>query len=116
MKKNRIRRSDYNRVLITETTPFETPIVFSNDGLYDQIAALDSVGHVQRAVIKSLVLYEGVSKPPNSTIPYTYKIKKDSKSFRRLALLHPASQWKARIFYEKYEQLIIHYCSISPAS
>ncbi|MPS78653.1 MAG: RNA-directed DNA polymerase [Achromobacter sp.] len=116
MKKNRIRRSDYNRVLITETTPFETPIIFSNDGLYDQIAALDCAGHVQRTIIKSLVLYEGVSKPPNSTIPYTYKIKKDSKNFRRLALLHPASQWKTRIFYEKYEQLIIHYCSISPAS
>jgi hypothetical protein len=116
MKKNRIRRSDYNRVLITETTPFETPIVFSNDGLYDQIAALDSAGHVQSTVIKSLVLHEGVSNLPSSTIPYTYKIKKDSKSFRRLALLHPASQWKAKIFYEKYEQLIIHYCSISPAS
>ncbi|MCP1634920.1 hypothetical protein [Kerstersia gyiorum] len=116
MKKNRIRRSDYNRVLITETTPFETPIIFSNDGLYDQIAALDSAGHVQSTVIKSLVLHAGISKPPSSTIPYTYKIKKDSKSFRRLALLHPASQWKARVFYEKYEQLIIHYCSISPAS
>lgn len=116
MKKNRIRRSDYNRVLITETTPFETPIVFSNDGLYDQIAVLDKVGHVQRTVIKALVLCEGVNKPPNSTIPYTYKIKKDSKSFRRLALLHPASQWKVRLFYEKYEQLMIHYCSISPAS
>lgn len=116
MKKNRIRRSDYNRVLITETTPFETPIIFSNDGLYDQIATLDRAGQVQRTVIKTLILYEGISKPPSSTIPYTYKIKKDSKSFRRLALLHPASQWKARIFYEKYEQLIVHYCSISPAS
>lgn len=116
MKKNRIRRSDYNRVLITETTPFETPIIFSNDGLYDQIAGLDSAGHVQSTVIKSLVLHAGISKPPSSTIPYTYKIKKDSKSFRRLALLHPASQWKTRVFYEKYEQLIIHYCSISPAS
>ncbi|MFH2345351.1 antiviral reverse transcriptase Drt3b [Enterobacter cloacae] len=116
MKKNRIRRSDYNRVLITETTPFETPIVFSNDGLYDQIATIDGAGHVQSTVIKSLVLHAGISKPPSSTIPYTYKIKKDSKSFRRLALLHPASQWKARIFYEKYEQLIVHYCSISPAS
>jgi len=116
MKKNRIRRNDYNRVLITETTPFETPIVFSNHGLYDQIASLDSAGHVQRTVIKALVLYEGVSKPPSSTVPYTYKIKKDSRSYRRLSLLHPASQWKARLFYEKYEQLIIHYCSISPAS
>jgi len=116
MKKNRIRRSDYNRVLVTETTPFETPIVFSNDGLYDQIAALDKAGDVQGSVIRALVLFEGIGKPPSSTIPYTYKIKKDSKSFRRLALLHPASQWKVRLFYEKYEQLIIHYCSISPAS
>ena len=116
MKKNRIRRNDYNRVLITETTPFETPIIFSNDGIYDQIAALDSAGHVQSTIIKALVLHEGVTKTPSSTIPYTYKIKKDSSSFRRLALLHPASQWKARIFYEKYEQLMIHYCSISPAS
>lgn len=116
MKKNRIRRSDYNRVLITETTPFETPIIFSNDGLYDQIAALDKAGEVQRAIIRTLVLGEGISKLPNSTVPYTYKIKKDSKSFRRLALLHPSSQWKVRLFYEKYEQLIIHYCSISPAS
>lgn len=116
MKKNRIRRSDYNRVLITETTPFETPIVFSNDGLYDQIGALDSMGSVQRTVLRSLVLYEGVNRPPYSTIPYTYKIKKDSKSFRRLALLHPASQWKVKSFYEKYEQLIIHYCSISSLS
>ncbi len=116
MKKNRIRRSDYNRVLITETTPFETPIIFSNDGLYDQIGALDRVGCVQRNIINSLILYEGVNKSPNSTIPYTYKIKKDSKSFRRLALMHPASQWKVRVFYEKYEQLMIHYCSVSPAS
>jgi hypothetical protein len=116
MKKNRIRRNDYNRVLVTETTPFETPIVFSNDGLYDQIASLDKVGHVQSTIIKALVLFEGISKPPSSTIPYTYKIKKDSKSYRRLALLHPGSQWKVRLFYEKYEQLIIHYCSISPAS
>jgi len=116
MKRNRIRRSDYNRVLITETIPFETPIVFSNEGIYDQIAALDKVGYVQRTIIKALVLCEGVNRTPSSTIPYTYKIKKDSKNFRRLALLHPNSQWKVRLFYEKYEQLIIHYCSISPAS
>lgn len=116
MKKNKIRNSDYKRVLITETIPFETPIIFSNDGLYDQITALDDrEREVQRFIIKALVLYE-VDNSPSSTIPYTYKIKKDSKSFRRLFLLHPASQWKIKEFYEKYEQLIIHYCSISPAS
>lgn len=116
MKKNRIRRNDYNRALITETAPFETPIVFSNDGLYDQIASLESAGEIQRTIIRALVLGEIPLKQPNCTIPYTYKIKKNSREMRRLALLHPASQWRLRKFYEKYEQLIIHYCSISPAS
>lgn len=116
MKRYKIHRSDYNRVLITETAPFETPIVFSNDGIYDQIASLENAGEVQRSIISALVFHETHGKTPNSTIPYTYKIKKDSNSYRRLALLHPASQWKIRVFYEKYEQLIVHYCSISPAS
>jgi len=116
MKKNRIRRSDYNRVIITETIPFETPIVFSNDGLYDQITLLDNANEIQKNIIRALVLGEIPNNQPNPTVPYTYKIKKNSLEFRRLALLHPISQWKLRKFYEKYEQLIIHYCSISPAS
>lgn len=116
MKINTIRRTDYNRVLITETNPFETPIIFSNDGIYDHISNIDKLDHVHGTIIRALVLFSGIQGSPNSTIPYTYKIKKDALSFRRLALLHPASQWKIKCFYEKYEQLIIHYCSLSPAS
>src|SRR5699024_5403776 len=100
MKRNKIQRSDYNRVLITETTPFETPIIFSNDGLYDKIAKLNNSGDIYKIIIKALVFGNNINKPPKSTIPYTYKIKKDSNSFRRLALLHPSSQWKIRLFYE----------------
>lgn len=116
MKRNRIRRSDYSRVLVTETTPFETPIVFSNDGLYDQVASLNSANEIQRLIVKALVFGESPAKQPNSTVPYTYKVKKNSMELRRLALLHPLSQWQIKCFYEKYERLIIHYCSTSPAS
>ncbi len=116
MKKNLIKRSDYNRVLITETLPFETPIIFSNDGLYNQVASLGKVEDVQRKIVRALVLGEDIPKPGMPTVPYLYKIKKNSHEFRRLALLHPCSQWKVRAFYEKYEQLILHYCSVSPAS
>lgn len=115
-KKNRIKRSDYNRVLITETLPFETPIIFSNDGLYNQIASLGSTGGIQRTIIDALVLGEGHSKSIHSTSPYLYKVRKNSKEFRRLALLHPLSQWRLKCFYQKYEQLILHYCARSPAS
>lgn len=116
MKRNRIRRSDYSRVLVTETTPFETPIVFSNDGLYDQLADLDNANEIQAAILKALVFGQSPVKQPRSTVPYTYKVKKNSTELRRLALLHPFSQWKVKCFYEKYERLIIHYCSTSPAS
>lgn len=116
MKKNLIKRNDYNRVLITETLPFETPIIFSNDGLYQQVSSLDQASAVQKMIIQALVLGEGHPKPVHSTIPYLYKVRKTTQEFRRLALLHPFSQWRVRGFYEKYEQLILHYCAISPAS
>lgn len=116
MKKiNKIKRSDYNRILITETLPYETPVIFSNDGLYDRVANIETANSVQKTFLKALVYGEGLSKV-HSTIPYRYKIKKNSTEFRRLALLHPMSQWKIKCFYEKYEKLILHYCSLSPAS
>jgi Reverse transcriptase (RNA-dependent DNA polymerase) len=117
MKKiNKIKRNDYNRILITETLPYETPIIFSNDGLYDMVANIENVDEIQKTFLKALILGEGSHEIPNSTIPYVYKIKKNSSEYRRLALLHPTSQWKIKCFYEKYEKLILYYCSISPAS
>lgn len=110
-KKNLIKKNDFNRILVTETLPYETPIIFSNDGLYDRVTALDSKSEVHALLVKALVMDEG-----DPTVPYLYKVKKNSAEFRRLSLLHPSSQWKLRTFYEKYGQLIIHYCSESPAS
>ncbi|MEF8704239.1 MAG: antiviral reverse transcriptase Drt3b [Candidatus Accumulibacter sp. UW26] len=115
MKRILIKRNDYNRVLLTETLPFETPIIFSNDGLYEQVNSLEQASDIQKTIIQELVLGEGQSKIP-STVPYRYKIRKNTQEYRRLSLLHPYSQWKIRKFYEKYEQLILHYCSVSPAS
>lgn len=114
--KNKIKRSDYDRILITETLPFETPIIFSNDGLYDRVKEIESASAVQRTITEALVLGQGHPSAVNSTIPYTYKIKKNSTEFRRLSLLHPFSQWQIKNFYQKYERLILHYCSESVGS
>lgn len=116
MKTNLIKRKDYNRVLITDTLPFETPIIFSNDGLYDLLSSIETTDECLRVVVSALVFGTELPKPVYSTEPYLYKVKKNSQEFRRLALLHPSSQWQLRGFYEKYEQLMLHYCSISPAS
>lgn len=115
-KKNKIKRADYNRVLVTETLPFETPIIFSNDGLYDQIASIESASGIHKTIIEALVIGVGHPRTINSTNPYLYKVRKNSTEFRRLALLHPLSQWRLKCFYQKYEQLILHYCAHSPAS
>ncbi|SEF29805.1 antiviral reverse transcriptase Drt3b [Variovorax sp. NFACC27] len=114
-KKNIIKRSDYDRVLITETLPYETPIIFSNDGLYERVKNLPAASEFQRRLTKALVFGEG-GTAAKSTEPYLYKVRKNSLEYRRLALLHPASQWKIREFYRQYDRIILHYCAISPAS
>ena len=117
MKKfNKIKQSDYNRVLITETLPFETPVIFSNDGLYRQVKSAATSSEIVRTIAEHLVLGKTQGKQSKATNPYLYKIRKNASEFRRLALLHPLSQWQLRCLYEKYEHLILHYCSLSPAS
>lgn len=111
----RINKSDYSRVLLTDTLPYETPIVFSNDGLYSRIREIDSTHPIQRTLIRQLVCGEG-EKRDDATVPYVYKIRKDSNELRRLALVHPRSQWRIKEFYQKYEHLIIYHCAQSPAS
>lgn len=116
-KLNLIQRSDYHRILLTETLPYETPIIFSNDGLYDRLLNIDTATQIERTFLNALIVGDGVSKKrPTSTVPFHYKIRKNSTEFRQLALLHPLSQWKIKEFYKKYEKLILHYCSLSPAS
>jgi len=111
-KLNRINRRDYARALVTDTSPYETPVIFSNDGLYLNAKNNTDLSPVFNFLLETLVLGD----PGFFTIPFSYKIRKNSLEFRRLSLIHPLSQWKATNFYRKYQELIIHYCSKSPAS
>lgn len=116
-----IEKNDYTRVLLTETLPYETPIIFSNDGLYERIKCINDFPEFEKKLIRLIIYGEKPtvskkSKQIKPTKPYLYKICKDSVNFRRLALLHPISQHQIKLFYEKYASLILHYCSISPAS
>ena len=115
-KKNLIKHSDFDRVLITETLPYETPIIFSNDGLYNRIKNIENTTDFEKKLIKSIVLGDNSSLNYHSTKPYLYKIRKNTLEYRRLALIHQLSQWKLREFYEDYNKLILYFCNISPAS
>lgn len=111
-----VNKQDYFRVLITETIPYETPVIFSNDGFYLRAKeASFSTSPVYKLIFSRLV--EGASKnSPSYTIPYLYKIRKTSLEYRRLALIHPIAQWRMMKFYKRYEKLITYFCENSSVS
>ncbi len=109
-----IKKNDYDRVLVTETAPYETPLIFSNDGFYKISQSSRTDNPILDFIYRHLVLAE--SRKKFFTRPYQYKIRKNQLEFRRLSVIHPISQWEMRKFYESYESLICHYCSKSAFS
>jgi|SRR3990167_899586 len=105
-KKIRVRKNDEHRALLTETLPYEVPILFSSEGLY--LAA-------KNGVIKKIKEVHGLDIfKDQATIPYRYKIRKNSYEPRELAVMHPAQQLSASNFYSQYDNLIIGLCQRSP--
>lgn len=117
MKRERvfIKKGDYDRVVVTETLPYETPIIFSNEGFYLRLKLLSNSkdDSIDRSLLDLLV----VERPKeNYTVPFFYKVRKNSTEYRRLGILHPSAQWCIRNFYKDNENLIIYYCTQSLAS
>jgi hypothetical protein len=105
--KGNLRRSDFIRAVITDTAPYEIPLIISNDGFYRNLVERSSASPPLADIIEKLI----GSASDKYTIPYRYKISKDTKSSRQLSLLHPSNQFKICHFYQKFETLITYYCS-----
>lgn len=110
--KGNFRRSDFLRSLLTDTSPYEVPIIISNDGLYKNLAVNTSFSESNSALIKGLI----TASKERYTIPYRYTITKDDVTVRRLSLIHPSSQFDMAQFYKTYDSVICYYSSISPFS
>lgn len=118
----KLRRLDFARVLLTDTIPYESPVIFSNEGLYVYLTAKSGINPIADDLCKIFV--RGVKpfkvdphkKNAPWTIPYQYLIKKDVGEYRRLALLHPLAQWRLKELYENFADLIIYFCSVSACS
>ena len=107
----RLNHSDVWRTVLTDTAPFEVPIIFSNDGFYKNLSDYDSKSPKLQQLIDALVL-----SPRKFTIPWRYNIVKDTEGVRTLSLVHPHGQTKLAHFYAKYDQLICEYGQRSPFS
>lgn len=109
--REKIRKDDFLRILATETLPYETPLIHSNDGFH-KILKNDDKNEILVFLVNSIIKQQNL-KP---TIPYKYKIRKNTTELRTLAIIHPASQLKFVEFYKKYGKLICHFCSESAFS
>ncbi|HEM8338302.1 TPA: RNA-directed DNA polymerase [Providencia rettgeri] len=119
MKKNtKIDKKDYLRALLTDTSPNDVPLIFSNDGLYINLHSIKK-GNPIYDIMKNLIIrdvHDGGFLAPDPTIPFKYKIKKDEHKLRTLSLIHPASQYTYSIIYRDYANIINHLCSLSEIS
>ncbi|OSQ44466.1 antiviral reverse transcriptase Drt3b [Thalassospira sp. MCCC 1A01428] len=102
-----VKKDDWYRVLLSETSPADIPIIISNDGFYLNMKSKNPPKLLKEIIDRIIV-------PPlkkQYTVPLTYKIIKNQHSLRKLSLPHPKSQIEAVEFYKKYHFLILHYCN-----
>lgn len=110
--KGNLRKSDFLRVLLTDTAPYELPVIISNDGFYRNLADIETASDTLRELIRAFI----VNGDQHYTVPYRFNISKDQESRRQLSLIHPKEQYKVAEFYKKYDTLICYYCSLSATS
>ncbi|AHL77683.1 hypothetical protein CH92_17930 [Stutzerimonas stutzeri] len=109
----RVKKEDSARVLLTETCPYEVPIIFSNTGFYWHVKKYESGTSLFPRVMD--YLFHG-SLTEEYTLPLTYKVRKDEDSFRVVSLLHPRVQIGFVEFYKEFSDQILLACSKSQFS
>ena len=94
------------RALLTDTLPYEVPVIFSNDKFHLGLCAPMSAD-VEKAYLK-------VVKPSTAfTIPYSYTISKDSSRTTTLSIVHPLAQMAVAEFYTIHANSLLNYCANS---
>lgn len=98
------------RALLTETLPYEVPIIFSNDRLFMSLMNSKWTDD-ERKLFDTIV-----SRNKGFTRPYSYKINKDRGGKTTLSIAHPDVQLRMSEFYYNYSQNIIQYSGNSKFS
>lgn len=97
------------RPLLTETLPYELPVIFGNEGLY--------YGRSKKISLEATSLLKNIfPKADKVTIPYNYSIRKDSSRQTLLSMIHPLLQLEFCDFYAQYENALLDQCRRSQFS
>lgn len=107
-KLKKVKRSDSYRILLTETLPYEVPILFSNENFHKKFIKRDIDNYPE--CFRDLIFSE------QESYPFNYRIVKNTSSTRKVSLPHPSIQYDFVNFYDKYQSVISSLCSRSKAS
>jgi reverse transcriptase-like protein len=128
-KKIKLDKKDYMRSVLTDTSPSDVPIIFSNDGFYINHHKALNKEYTNFNINKSLYLkLIAPSEDPSlgldsakkeqsqQSSPMKYKIIKNENSLRTLSLIHPRSQKNYAEIYKDYAEAISYTCGSSSFS
>lgn len=125
------------RVIFSDVLPFEIPITFSNRHFHNflvnnhistdgKMIKWDKNDPILEIIVKLLFGFKkdnpvndrqiNINNGERKTIPFNYKISHKDNDFRELTIIHPKDQLAVIEFYEKYKNMILYYCNISPFS
>ena len=141
-KKKKFITNRKERAILSDVLPYELPATFSNRYFYEFL--LENNIRISNNKIQwrkddqaldfliKLLLDLPDNFPPSlvngtdneieikpkclTTIPFGYKISHKEKEFRELSIIHPKNQLMLIEFYDRFKELILYYCNISPFS
>lgn len=99
-----LNKSFAYRSLLTDTLPYEVPVIFSNDRFHASLSA-PPVGPLEPIMAKLL------EQGGRYTVPYNYTIAKDNKRKRTLSIVHPLAQRAMSEFYELHSGGMLSHCA-----
>ena len=100
---DRIPKSLLNRSILTDTLPYEVPVIFSNDRLHAALSA-----EMPDAIAK---LWRRLTEGGGYGVPYCFEIAKDDARSTTLSIVHPRLQMKMAEFYELHHTSLLSYCA-----
>ncbi len=123
MKRQKILldKKDYRRVLLSDTLPSDSPIIYSNHGLYVNshracLAGKSVLDEIVQDFYRIIVCPDDLELKAKNSIPLKFKILKNDIDFRSLSLMHPRAQNNFAEFYRDHADLILYLCSKSKFS
>lgn len=99
-----------HRPLLTETLPYEVPVIFNNDKFYYAISRTSDDAETQKALKKIL------DRAQRYTKPYNYAIRKDETRSTTLSIVHPLWQVELCRVYSSNEGSLLSFCAKSEFS